>query len=52
MLKVLLEKNIPVEAHIYRQGQHGFGLGIEGGAVRSWASLCETWLRELGFLAA
>lgn len=52
VLQVLLEKNIPVEAHFFRRGRHGFGLGIEGGGVRGWVSLCETWLRELGYLAA
>ena len=51
LLQELLKKNIPVEAHIFRQGRHGFGLGIEGGGVRNWMLLCENWLRELGSLA-
>lgn len=51
VLQALLDKNIPVEAHFFRHGRHGFGLGIEGGEVRGWTSLCEGWLRELGYLA-
>ena len=50
LLQALLEQNISTETHIYRQGKHGFGLGVEGGGVRSWMKLCETWLRELGYL--
>jgi len=51
LMQVLLEKNVPIEAHIFQRGGHGFGLGIEGGPVRSWMSLCESWLRDMGYLA-
>jgi acetyl esterase/lipase len=50
LLLALLDKKVPVEAHIFRQGGHGFGLGIEGGPVRRWMDLCEDWLRQLGYL--
>ena len=46
----LMEAEIPFELHLFQQGGHGFGLGIEGGAPRQWMDLCETWLRELGYL--
>jgi acetyl esterase/lipase len=50
LLLALLDKKIPVEAHFFRQGGHGFGLGIEGGPVRRWMDLCEDWMRQLGYL--
>jgi acetyl esterase/lipase len=51
LCSALLEAEIPVELHLFRQGEHGFGLGITGGATRQWMDLCETWMRELGYLA-
>jgi acetyl esterase/lipase len=42
---------VPAELHIFREGSHGFGLGIEGGSTRSWTHLCEEWMRELKYLA-
>lgn len=50
LVQKLLDQDILVEAHIFRQGKHGFGLGFEGGAVRSWLGLCEVWLRELEYV--
>ena len=52
LCSALLEAKIPVELHLFQQGEHGFGLGITGGAMRQWMDLCETWLRELGYLAS
>lgn len=51
LCSALLAAKIPVELHLFRTGEHGFGLGITGGAPRQWMSLCETWMRELGYLA-
>jgi acetyl esterase/lipase len=51
LTQALLETGVPVELHLFRQGEHGFGLGITGGAVRHWTDLCEAWMRELGYLA-
>ena len=48
----LMEAKIPFELHLFQQGGHGFGLGIEGGAPRQWLDLCETWMRELGYLTS
>ena len=48
----LLEAGVPAELHLFRQGEHGFGLGITGGSVRRWMDLCEEWMRELGYLAS
>ena len=51
LCKTTLETGIPVELHLFRQGEHGFGLGTTGGSVRRWMDLCEEWMRELGYLA-
>ena len=50
LTQALLQAGVPVELHLFRQGEHGFGLGITGGAVRHWMDLCEEWMRELGYL--
>ena len=51
LCQALMEAGIPAELHLFRQGEHGFGLGITGGSVRQWMDLCEEWMRELGYLA-
>lgn len=48
----LMEVKVPFELHLFQQGGHGFGLGIEGGTPRQWMALCETWMRELGYLTS
>jgi len=48
----LLEAGVPVELHLFGQGEHGFGLGISGGTARRWPDMCEEWMRDLGFLAS
>ncbi|MBO2448694.1 alpha/beta hydrolase [Actinomadura barringtoniae] len=40
----------PVEAHIYPEGGHGFGLTSTGHAVDGWPHLLEDWLTALGHL--
>jgi endo-1,4-beta-xylanase len=47
----LLEIQVPAELHMFREGGHGFGLGVPGGSVRNWMHLCEDWMRDLGYLA-
>jgi acetyl esterase/lipase len=54
----LRKAGVPVELHLFEHGQHGLGLG--GGtaqfkiapdpAFQMWPKLCETWLRNQGFL--
>ena len=36
-----------VEMHLYERGGHGFGLGVKGGAVATWPTLSELWVRWL-----
>ena len=52
LCQALQEAGVPVELHLFRQGEHGFGLGLTGGSVRRWMDLCEEWMRELGVLAS
>lgn len=54
----LRKAKVPVELHLFERGQHGLGLGNGTAAFRiraepsfqAWPGLCETWLRNQGFL--
>jgi acetyl esterase/lipase len=56
----LRKAGVPVELHLFERGPHGLGLG--GGApnfrvppdpaFKAWPKLCETWLKNQGFLDA
>ena len=59
LLALALRKaGVPVELHLFERGVHGLGLG--GGApqfqmapepaFQMWPKLCETWLKNQGFL--
>ena len=49
---------VPVELHLFERGQHGLGLGkgtsqfriAPDPAFQAWPKLCETWLKNQGFL--
>jgi acetyl esterase/lipase len=54
----LRKAGVPVELHLFERGRHGLGLG-EGIAqfkvppepsFKAWPKLCETWLKNQGFL--
>jgi acetyl esterase/lipase len=53
----LRKAGVPVELHLFERGVHGLGLG-DGWAGRipaepsfkAWPKLCETWLKNQGFL--
>jgi acetyl esterase/lipase len=54
----LRKAKVPVELHLFERGPHGLGLGDGIAAFRvpaepsfkAWPKLCETWLRNQGFL--
>lgn len=50
MYSALLEAGIQAELHIFREGGHGFGLGLSGGPVRHWMGLFEDWMVDLNLL--
>jgi acetyl esterase/lipase len=41
---------VTTEMHIFTRGGHGFGLGVDGGALTAWPGLFEAWLREQGVI--
>lgn len=46
----LKQHNISTEMHIYENGGHGFGLGVQGTNV-NWPDACEKWLASNGYIA-
>lgn len=45
----LKQHQVPVEMHIYENGGHGFGLGVQG-TNKNWPKACEKWLVSNGFI--
>lgn len=45
----LKQHQVPVEMHIYENGGHGFGLGVQG-TNKNWPKSCEKWLISNGFI--
>jgi acetyl esterase/lipase len=45
----LKQNQVPVEMHIYENGGHGFGLGVQG-TNNNWPLACEKWLTANGFI--
>ena len=41
---------VPVEAHFYMHGPHGFGLGGSDPVLSQWPKECALWLKALGFV--
>ncbi|HYH55941.1 MAG TPA: prolyl oligopeptidase family serine peptidase, partial [Anseongella sp.] len=48
--QALRQANVPAEIHIFQQGRHGLGLGPDELPFSEWPSLCEKWLKAMGFL--
>ena len=54
----LRKAGVPVEMHLFERGPHGLGLGDGVAAYhvpaepsfKAWPKLCETWLKNQGFL--
>jgi len=39
----------PVEMHLFAEGGHGFGMGIQNKPVDKWVNIYYTWLKSIGF---
>lgn len=52
--QALVKAKVPAEMHLFEKGGHGFGLGAAGRnaemPLAQWPKLCETWLRNDGWL--
>jgi acetyl esterase/lipase len=47
----LLQANVPVEAHFFRNGEHGSGFAIGDPVLGEWPDLMYRWLTSDGFLS-
>ena len=47
MLAAMRAANRPVEAHLFQQGRHGFGIGIPGQSNQDWPRLFVAWMRDV-----
>lgn len=45
----LAQQGIPFDLHVYDEGVHGLGLAEGDERIRTWTSLCESWLRKYGY---
>jgi dipeptidyl aminopeptidase/acylaminoacyl peptidase len=45
--EALRKNKIPAEMHIYAQGGHGFGLGVNKPELEFWPQACHQWLKWL-----
>ena len=52
MYLALRRAGVPVELHIYAQGEHGFGVRKSNLPVSTWTDRCVDWLRNQGVLKA
>jgi acetyl esterase/lipase len=44
------KKGVPVELHLYEDGEHGFGMGGQTIPVGTWPARCSEWLKGRGLL--
>jgi dipeptidyl aminopeptidase/acylaminoacyl peptidase len=50
--QALRNNAVPVEMHIFEYGGHGFGLAPNDATLATWTTLCESWMRRHGWIAA
>lgn len=48
----LVRAGVPVEMHIFSEGQHGVGLGGSDPHLNVWPTLLEGWMRSRGLLSS
>jgi acetyl esterase/lipase len=47
MYEALLNKDIPVEMHLFPKGGHGYSMAPHDESLNAWTGLLATWLRKL-----
>jgi acetyl esterase/lipase len=47
----LRKYKIPFELHVFPEGRHGLGLGVDPAVpeIKVWPELCATWLKKMGW---
>jgi dipeptidyl aminopeptidase/acylaminoacyl peptidase len=50
--EALKNAGVPAEMHVFEHGPHGFGLATANPVLSTWATLCESWMRQHGWLTA
>jgi len=48
--QALIENNVSACLHIFPQGGHSVAIRNNPGSTALWPSLCEMWLKEMGFI--
>jgi dipeptidyl aminopeptidase/acylaminoacyl peptidase len=46
----LRRARVPVEAHFYERGAHGFGMSPDLGTTSAWAARFTEWMRAHGWI--
>ena len=49
--QALLKNNVSASFHVFPQGGHSIGTNNNPGSAGLWMTLCESWLKEMGFIA-
>ncbi len=49
--QALLDKKISTSFHVFPQGGHAINVNNNPGSTELWKSLCEMWLKEMGFIS-
>jgi acetyl esterase/lipase len=50
LVEALRGAGVPVEAHFYERGRHGFGMAGDLGTTSGWMSRWTEWMRAHGWL--
>jgi acetyl esterase/lipase len=48
--QALLDKKVSTSFHVFPQGGHAINVNNNPGSTALWTSLCDLWLKEMGFI--
>ncbi len=49
--QALLQKKVSTSFHVFPQGGHAININNNPGSTELWKTLCEMWLKEMGFIS-